>query len=92
MTATSPRLAELVTDIDPEFKTVYSVMNSVLTVLSRQPEAAVALLDKGIRHIDWWKLHFLQGYNHLFETQSLRSLAVQNAVADVSGACQNQFK
>ena len=77
----APRLAELVTDIDPQFETVYTVMNSVLTVLSRQPEAAIALLDKGIRHIDWWKLHFLQGYNHLFETKDYAKAAEQMRLA-----------
>ena len=75
------RLGELVTDIDPYFKTAYSVMNSVLTVLSRQPEAAIALLDKGIRHIDWWKLNFLQGYNYLFETQEYEKAAEQMRLA-----------
>jgi len=77
----APRLAELVTDIDPQFETVYTVMNSVLTVLSRQPQAAVALLDKGIRHIDWWKLHFLQGYNHIFETKDYEKAAEQMRLA-----------
>lgn len=75
------RLGELVTDIDPGFKTPYSVMNSVLTVLSHQPEAAIALLDKGIQHIDWWKLHFLQGYNYLFETKEYEKAAEQMALA-----------
>ena len=75
------RLGELVTDIDPGFKTPYSVMNSVLTVLSHQPEAAIALLDKGIQHIDWWKLHFLQGYNYLFETKEYEKAAEQMGLA-----------
>jgi hypothetical protein len=77
------RLAELVTDIDPHFKTAYSVTNVVLTVLSHQPEPAIALLDKGIRHIDWWKLHFLQGYNYLFETKEYDKAAEQMALAAV---------
>ncbi len=75
------RLGELVTDIDPQFRTVYTVMNSVLTVLSRQPEAAIALLEKGIRHIDWWKLHFLLGYNYLFETGEYDKAAEQMSLA-----------
>ncbi len=75
------RLGELVTDIDPYFRTPYSVMNSVLTVLSHQPEAAIALLDKGLRHSDWWKLHFLQGYNYLFETQEYEKAAEQMQLA-----------
>ncbi len=75
------RLGELVTDIDPHFRTPYSVMNSVLTVLSHQPEAAIALLEKGLRHSDWWKLHFLQGYNYLFETQEYEKAAEQMQLA-----------
>ncbi len=75
------RLGELVTDIDPHFKTPYSVMNSVLTVLSRQPEAAIALLEKGILYIDWWKLHFLLGYNYLFETKEYEKAAEQMQLA-----------
>jgi tetratricopeptide (TPR) repeat protein len=65
-------LAELVTDIDPEFRTAYSLMNTVLIVLSPQTDAAIALLDKGIRHIDWWKLHFLQGFNYFYEKGDYR--------------------
>jgi tetratricopeptide (TPR) repeat protein len=64
----APRLAGLVTDIDPEFTTVYVLMNSVIAVLMRQPEQAVALLEKGIRHNDhYWKLHFHQGFNLFYE-------------------------
>jgi hypothetical protein len=59
------RLANLVTDIDPEFNTAYVLMNSVLTVLRPEADAAIALLDKGILHLpDRWRLHFLQGFNH----------------------------
>ncbi len=62
------RLAQLVTDIDPNFTTAYIVMNSVLTVLTPQHDAAIALLAKGIRHNDHhWKLHFLQGFTLFFD-------------------------
>jgi hypothetical protein len=74
-------LAELVTDIDPEFRTAYSVMNTVLTVLSPQVDAAIALLDKGIRHIEWWKLHFLQGYSYFHEKGDYRQAAEQIRLA-----------
>ncbi len=59
------RLADLVTDIDPEFQTVYVNVNSILTVLSPKPREAIELMEKGIRHIpSYWRLYFLQGYNH----------------------------
>jgi hypothetical protein len=75
------RLVELVTDVDPEFRTAYSVMNTVLTVLSPQVDAAIALLEKGIHHIAWWKLHFLQGYNYFHEKGDYRRAAEQIRLA-----------
>jgi hypothetical protein len=61
------RLAELVTDIDPHFTTVYVAMDSVLTTLRPEVDAAIRLLDKGLRYNDdYWRLHFLQGFNHFF--------------------------
>lgn len=62
------RLAELVTDIDPYFKSAYVLMNSVLTVLKPSPDAAIELLDKGIEHNPRsWKLHFLQGFTLFYD-------------------------
>ena len=59
------RLADLVTDIDPEFQTVYVNVDSVLTVLSPRPREAIELMEKGIRHIpDYWRMYFLQAYNY----------------------------
>ncbi|MFQ5513073.1 MAG: hypothetical protein ACE5FG_01445 [Myxococcota bacterium] len=75
------RLAELVTDIDPGFRTVYSAMNGVLTVLRHDPDAAIALLEKGIRHIRWWKLHFLLGFNYFWDRGEWRRAAEQMEIA-----------
>jgi tetratricopeptide (TPR) repeat protein len=62
------RLAELVTDIDPKFKSAYVLMNSVLTVLKPSPDAAIQLLEKGIEHNPRsWKLHFLQGFTLFYD-------------------------
>lgn len=60
------RLADLVTDIDPYFRTVYAVMPGALSGLARDPDAAVALLEKGIQHVDYWRLHFYLGFNYFF--------------------------
>lgn len=79
------RLGELVTDIDPYFLTAYSVMNSTLTLLNHDPNAAMALLDKGIRHNSWWKLHFLQGFNHFFEKGDYAKAAEQMRLASMKG-------
>ena len=75
------RLGELVTDIDPKFRTVYTAMNSVLTVLKHDPDAAIALLEKGIQHNSWWKLHFLLGFNYFWEKEDWRSAAEQMETA-----------
>lgn len=62
------RLGELVTDIDPHFRSAYVLMNSVLTVLKSSPDAAIALLDKGIRNNPQaWRLHFLQGFTLFYD-------------------------
>ncbi len=61
------RLAELVTDVDPEFRTVYVLMGSALSVLQGKPHAAAQLLEKGVRHVEYWKLEFLLGFTYFFE-------------------------
>ena len=61
------RLADLVTDIDPEFRTVYVVMSGAIGGLKGDPDGAIALLEKGIQHIDYWRLHFLLGFNYFIE-------------------------
>ena len=59
------RLADLVTDIDPYFRSVYVNVDSILTVIAPRPHEAIALMDKAIRYIpDYWRLYFLQGYNY----------------------------
>ena len=81
------RLAQLVTDIDPYFTTAYVVMNSVLTVLTPQHDAAIALLAKGIRHNDdYWKLHFLQGFTLFFDKRDYaRAAEHMRAAAERGG-------
>ena len=59
-------LGDLVTDIDPKFKTAYSVLNVTLNMLANDVDSAIALLDKGMQHLSWWKLHFLQGFNWFY--------------------------
>jgi hypothetical protein len=64
------RLVTVVTDIDPYFHTAYVLMNSVLTVLREDRDAAIDLLDKGIHYLpESWRLRFLQGFNHFMYRQ-----------------------
>jgi tetratricopeptide (TPR) repeat protein len=61
------RLANLVTDIDPSFASVYVVMSGAISGLQGDPDGAIALLEKGVQHVDQWKLHFLLGFDYFIE-------------------------
>jgi tetratricopeptide (TPR) repeat protein len=69
------RLANLVTDIDPEFRIAYVVMSGAIGGLKGDPDAAIALLEKGVKHVDHWKLHFLLGFNYFMERLDYASAA-----------------
>jgi tetratricopeptide (TPR) repeat protein len=69
------RLGELVTDIDPYFTTVYVHMNAVLETLRNTPDDAIKLLEKGLRYNDYWRLHFLQGFNYFFRKNDYQRAA-----------------
>jgi tetratricopeptide (TPR) repeat protein len=60
-------LANLVTDIDPRFHSAYVLMSSVLSGLRYDPDAAIRLLEKGVRHSDYWRVHFLLGFQYFME-------------------------
>ena len=78
-------LAELVTDIDPGFTSVYVIMNTVLESLCGDPDAAIALLDKGLQHTDYWRLHFLQGFNYFFHKHDYARAAAEMQLAAEAG-------
>lgn len=63
------RLANLVTDIDPRFDSVYVLMSSVLNGLRHEPDAAIRLLEKGAAVSDYWRIHFLLGFQYFMEKQ-----------------------
>jgi hypothetical protein len=79
------RLAELVTDIDPWFETVYVVMSGAIGGLAGDPDGAIALLEKGIRHVDYWKLHFLLGFQFFMEKLDYGRAAEQMRLAAEKG-------
>ncbi len=64
------RLSHLVTDVDPEFHTVYVLMAGVLGTLRNDPEAAIGLLEKGTKHSEYWRIYFLLGFNHFMEMEN----------------------
>ncbi|MBM4334637.1 MAG: hypothetical protein FJ108_01820 [Deltaproteobacteria bacterium] len=61
------RLANLVTDIDPQFDSAYVVMASVLGGLRKDPDAAIRLLEKGAAISSYWRIHFLLGFQYFME-------------------------
>jgi hypothetical protein len=63
------RLANLVTDTDPHFDSVYVVMSSVLNGLKHDPDAAIRLLEKGAAVSKYWRIHFLLGFQYFMEKQ-----------------------
>ncbi|MGH9884710.1 MAG: tetratricopeptide repeat protein [bacterium] len=86
------RLANLVTDIDPNFDTVYVLMSSVMNGLRTDPDAAIRLLEKGARNSNYWRIHFLLGFNYFMEKQDYErgAQALQKAV-DLGGPPYLQF-
>lgn len=86
------RLANLVTDVDPQFDTVYVLMSSVMNGLRTDPDAAIRLLEKGAKHSQYWRIHFLLGFNYFMEKQDYErgAKALQKAV-DLGGPPYLQF-
>lgn len=79
------RLANLVTDIDPSFRTVYVVMSNALDGLRGDPDAGIRLLQKGIKHVDYWKLHFMLGFSYFMEKLDYVSAGEQMRLAAEKG-------
>ena len=63
------RLAQLVTDIDPHYDSVYVLMASVLNGLRHDPDAAIRLLEKGAAVSKYWRIQFLLGFQYFMEKQ-----------------------
>jgi hypothetical protein len=63
------RLANLVTDIDPTYDSVYVIMASVLGGLRSDPDAAIRLLEKGAAISKYWRIHFLLGFQYFMEKE-----------------------
>ena len=78
-------LANLVTDIDPTFTTCYVVMSGAIGVLKGDPDGAIALLEKGVKNVDYWKLHFLLGFNYFVERLEYDRAARQMELAAQKG-------
>lgn len=66
------RLAELVTDLDPQFASAYVLMGSVLGALRYDPDAAIRLLEKGAANTRYWKIHFHLGFQYFMEKGDYR--------------------
>ncbi|MFI5314926.1 MAG: tetratricopeptide repeat protein [Myxococcota bacterium] len=77
------RLANLVTDIDPHYDSIYVLMASVLSGLRTDPDAAIRLLEKGAAVSSYWRIHFLLGFQYFMEKQDYvrGAESLQRAVA-----------
>lgn len=86
------RLANLVSDIDPHFDTVYTVMSSVLSGLGSNPDAAIRVLEKGAAVSSFWRIHFLLGFQYFVEKQDYErgAKALERAV-ELGGPPYLQF-
>jgi hypothetical protein len=43
------------------------LLSSVLSGLRYDPDAAIRLLEKGVRNSDYWRIHFLLGFEYFME-------------------------
>ena len=85
-------LANLVTDIDPHFDTVYVVMASVLNGLGSDPDAAIRILEKGASVSSYWRIHFLLGFQYFMEKQDYeRGAAALQRATELGGPPYLQF-
>jgi tetratricopeptide (TPR) repeat protein len=86
------RLADLVTDVDPHFDSAYVVMASVLGALRNDTDAAIRLLEKGAAHSDYWRIHFLLGFQYFMEKNE-PAIAVRHMqrALDLGGPSYLQF-
>jgi tetratricopeptide (TPR) repeat protein len=86
------RLAHLVTDIDPHFDSAYVLMSAVLNGLRSDPDAAIRLLEKGAAVSDYWRIHFLLGFQYFMEKNDYErgAKALERAV-ELGGPTYLQF-
>lgn len=86
------RLANLVTDVDPGFDSVYVLMASVLNGLRKDPDAAIRLLEKGAAVSDYWRIHFLLGFQYFMEKQDyVRGAQCLERAIELGGPTYLQF-
>ena len=56
-------------------------MSGALSGLANDPDAAIRLLEKGIENVEYWKLHFLLGFNYFLEKQEFLKAGEQMLIA-----------
>ncbi len=86
------RLSDLVTDVDPHFDSAYVVMASVLGQLRSDPDAAIRVLEKGTANSDYWRIHFLLGFQYFLEKHDYaRGAECLQRAFDLGGPAYLQF-
>lgn len=64
-----PDLYDVVTDLDPHFIPAYRGGSLLLAALTKKPQAAISLLEKGVREnpTKYWELPYEISVNYVFE-------------------------
>jgi tetratricopeptide (TPR) repeat protein len=79
-------LAQLITDIDPDFASAYVLLGSVLGSLRYDVDAAIRLLEKGARNTTHWRIRFMLGFQYFMEKGDYRKGAEHlQAAYDLGG-------
>ncbi|MBI4209273.1 MAG: hypothetical protein HY538_06135 [Deltaproteobacteria bacterium] len=70
------RMADVITDLDPEFRKVYLYSSLLLAFYSEHVQKSNALLEKAILQFpnDWW-FYFNLGFNHFYFLGDLQTAA-----------------
>ncbi len=82
------QICELVTDLDPRAEHVYRFAGVILPWEAGQPDAGIALLEKGLRALpSSWRLHFYAGFNWFFFKNDLeRAIPHLHRASELPGA------
>jgi len=79
------RLADVVTDIDPYFKTAYATLYTAVSDLGGDADGAISLLEKGVKYVRYWRLHFYLGFSYFWDKLDYARAAEQMHKADEIG-------
>lgn len=85
--AWSFKMANAITELAPNFLSVYTMVGSILSVIMGDKEGAKILYDKALKRFpNHWKLHFYAAYHYLLElNQDEQAAKLLVRAADLGG-------